>query len=132
MDRENENKERGTVEVNVYANVYHVLLAGMFASSALFAAGVIRALLQHAHFPLTPEWVREHSGFHTVIQGLTRLDATALMLVATVILILTPVARVIVSIYAFWVDHDSRYVAVTSIVLAIMVLTFVFARLGLQ
>ena len=104
----------------------------MFASTALFAAGVIRALLQHAHFPLTTEWVREHSSFHTVIHGLTGLDATALMVVATVILILTPVARVMVSVYAFWVDHDSRYVAVTSIVLAIMVLTFVFARLGLQ
>lgn len=126
------DKQHLTAEVNVYAGVYHVLLAGMFISSSLFAAGVIRALLLHANFPLTPEWAREHARFMMVIHGLGKLDPTALMVMATVILILTPVVRVIVSVYAFWVDHDRRYVLVTSIVLGIMVLTFVLSRLGLR
>jgi uncharacterized membrane protein len=121
-----------TAEANVYAGVYHVLLVGMFVSTSLFAAGVIRALILHAHFPLTTEWVRDHARFMTVIHGLARLDPTALMVVASVLLILTPVVRVVVSIYAFWMDHDYRYVLVTGLVLAIMVLTFVLSRVGLQ
>ncbi len=127
-----QKKQPATVEENVYADVYRVLLIGMFISTGLFAVGVIRALLLHEHFPLTPGWVLAHSHANVVIHGLATLDPTAYMQLATVLLILTPVARVIVSIYAFWVDHDQKYVGVTSIVFAIMVLTFILSRLGLQ
>ena len=119
-------------EANVYADVYMVLLAGMVISTALFIAGLIRAMMLHTYFPLTEEWVRSHYHWSFVIHGLAVLDPTALMLTATVLLILTPVARVVVSIYAFWVDHDMKYVGVTSTVLVIMILTFVLSRLELR
>ncbi|MFZ3211792.1 MAG: DUF1634 domain-containing protein [Terriglobales bacterium] len=119
-------------EQNVYADVYRILLGGMIASSILFAIGLIRALLHPAYFPLTTEWVREHYRLSTVIHGLAAFDPTILMMVATVLLILTPVARVLVSMYAFWVDHDYKYVVVTAIVFLIMVLTVVLSHFGLQ
>jgi uncharacterized membrane protein len=119
-------------EENVYADVYTVLLIGMIVSTALFAFGLIRAMMLHTYFPLTPEWVRDHYHWNTVLHVLAAMDPTVLMMVASIILILTPVARVIVSIYAFWVDRDRKYVAVTSIVLLIMVLTFALAKAGLQ
>ena len=53
-------------------------------------------------------------------------------MIATVLLILTPVARVIVSIYAFLVDRDRKYVIVTSIVLAIMILTVILGMFGVH
>lgn len=118
-------------EENVYADVYTVLMIGMIVSTALFAFGLIRAMMLHTYFPLTPEWVRQHYHWSTVMHGLAAMDPTALMMVATIILILTPVARVVISIYAFWVDHDRKYVAVTSTVLLIMVLTYALSRLGL-
>ncbi len=127
-----EKEQQSPVEENVYADVYRVLLAGMFLSTALFAIGVIHALLIHDYFPLSPAWVQQHSNFHVVIHGLGRLEPTAYMLVATVLLILTPVLRVLVSIYAFWVDHDWKYVGVTGAVFLIMILTFVLSRFGLQ
>ena len=132
MEKTSENRRAGAVEANVYADVYRVLLVGMFISTALFLLGVIRALTLGTHFPLTPEWVRRHYRVSYVAHGLATLDPFALMLVATVLLILTPVARVVVSIYAFWVDHDWKYVGVTGIVLAVMVLTLVLSRFGLQ
>ena len=119
-------------EQNVYAGVYHVLLGGMILSSALFALGLIRALLHPQYIPLTTEWVESHYHVGIVLHGLAHADPTALMMVATVLLILTPVVRVLVSIYAFRVDHDYKYVVVTGIVFLIMALTVVLAHFGLQ
>ncbi len=119
-------------EENVYDSVYHVLLGGMLISSVFFAVGLIRGMLLHQNFPLTADWIRNHYHVGVVLRGLDHLDPTALMLVATVILILTPVARVIISIYAFWVDHDHKYVVVTSIVLLVMIATFIAAQFGLH
>jgi len=129
---EREAKPEQPVEDNVYSGVYHVLLGGMVVSTALYVIGLIRGMMLHTYFPLTPEWVKEHYHWAAVRHGLATLDPTTLMMLATVILILTPVARVIVSIYAFAVDRDRKYVLVTSTVLAIMVLTFVLSRFGLQ
>jgi uncharacterized membrane protein len=119
-------------EQNVYADVYRVLLAGMIITNVLFAVGVVRALSHPEYMPLTTDWVKEHYHVGIVLHGLAHADPIALMMVATVLLILTPVARVLVSIYAFWVDGDYKYVVVTSIVFLIMVLTVILAHFGLQ
>ncbi len=119
-------------EQNVYAGVYRALLAGMAASTLLFAAGVILALLHPTYVPLDPSWVRSHYRLGTELRGLLSGDPTAYMLLGTLLLILTPVARVVVSIYAFYVDRDYKYVAVTSIVLAVMILTVGLSCLGLR
>ncbi len=122
---------RGSTEQNVYADVYRVLLAGMVLSTALFAAGIIRALMNPAYYPLSTRWVRSHYHWSVFWHGLVTGDAVALMMAGTVLLILTPVTRVIVSIWAFFVDRDHRFVAVTTIVLLVMIMTVVAARLGL-
>ena len=119
-------------EQNVYAGVYRVLLVGMFISSALFAMGIIRALLHPHVIPMTTAWVRQQYHPAVLIDRLAALRATSLMLVGTVMLILTPVVRVLVSIYAFAVDRDFKYVTVTSIVFLVMALTVVLGLLGLK
>ena len=127
------DKERiGNVADNVYADVYKVLLVGMVLSTALFAIGVILALLHPSYVPLTPAWVRQQYHWHTFVHGLTTANPGAFMLLATILLILTPVSRVLVSIYVFYVDHDRKYVVVTSIVFLVMVLTVILSRLGLK
>ncbi len=120
------------VEENVYTDVYRVLLAGMLVSSALFALGIIEALLHPRLIPLSRHWILDHYHFGVVFSGLTHLRPTALMLVATALLILTPVARVLVSIYAFAVDRDRKYMVVTGIVFLIMTLTVILGMLGLK
>jgi uncharacterized membrane protein len=121
-----------STEENVYSVVYYVLLGGMIVSSIMFAIGIVRALEHPTFFPLTPEWVKEHYNVAVVIHGLRVLDPTALMMVACVLLILTPVSRVLVSIYAFLVDRDFKFVAVTTIVFLIMVATVIAGLLGLK
>lgn len=129
----NTEKQRvGNVEDNVYADVYRVLLAGMVLSTALFAIGVILALLHPAYVPLSAAWVRQQYHWRTFIHGLASANPGSFMLLATILLILTPVSRVLVSIYVFYVDRDRKYVVVTSIVFLVMVLTIILSRLGLK
>jgi uncharacterized membrane protein len=121
-----------STEENVYSVVYYALLGGMIVSSILFAIGIIRALMRPAYYPLDAAWVRSHYSFSWGMNGLKKLDPVALMMAGAILLILTPVARVIVSIYAFLVDHDFKFVAITGIVFLVMVLTVVAGLLGLQ
>lgn len=121
-----------STEENVYSVVYYALLGGMIVSSILFAIGIIRALMHPAYYPLDPAWVRSHYSFSWVMHGLVALDPVALMMAGAVLLILTPVARVIVSIYAFSVDRDFKFVVITGIVFLVMVLTVVAGLLGLK
>jgi len=121
-----------STQENVYQDVYRVLLGGMIVSSALFAIGLVLALLHPAHYPLTPEWVRSHYHAPIIWQGLKSFDPFTLMLVATALLILTPVLRVVISIWAFWVDRDWKFVVVTSTVLVVIALSVVLAKFGLK
>jgi uncharacterized membrane protein len=131
LDR-SEKERIGNVADNVYADVYKVLLAGMVLSTALFAAGVILALLHPTYVPLTAAWVRQQYHWRGFIHGLATANPGTFMMLATILLILTPVSRVLVSIYAFHVDHDRKYVVVTSIVFFVMVLAVVLSHFGLK
>ncbi|MGH9526683.1 MAG: DUF1634 domain-containing protein [Terriglobales bacterium] len=118
----------GEAAANVYAIVYRVLMWGMFISTGLYIVGLFRALLSHQAVPLSADWVRTQMQWHIFWPNLLHLQASAILLLATVVLILTPVSRVVLSIYAFWVDHDRRYVGVTSIVFGVIVLTVLLSR----
>lgn len=124
-------KPPGTEE-NVYIDVYRLLIAGMIISSILFALGIVLAMLHPRYIPLSTRWVRSQYHVHTVVHGIMHGDPTAILLLATVLLILTPVARVVVSIVAFLVDHDYKFVVVTSIVFLVMVITVILGELGLK
>ncbi|HXR97693.1 MAG TPA: DUF1634 domain-containing protein [Terriglobales bacterium] len=114
---------------NVYSAVYKALLWGMVVSTVLYALGVGRALWQGTTITLGPVTAL---GWGAVLAGALRLDASCLMQLATVVLILTPVARVVLALVAFWRDRDYRFVIVTGIVLAVIGLTVVLGRLGLH
>ena len=122
----------GSEELNVYADVYKVLLAGMILSTALFVIGIVRALLAPQFVPLTPEWIKEHYHWRSIVAGVHSMDPTTIMLIATALLILTPIVRVIVSIYSFAVDRDRKYVVVTLIVLLVIVVTVILGIFGLR
>lgn len=119
-------------EQNVYADVYRLLIAGMVVSTIMFLIGMVLELLHPQYFSMSAKSVREQYHWGVVLHGLASGDPNTFMMVATVILILTPVARVVVSIYAFFVDSDFKYVTITSFVLLIMIATVVFGFFGLQ
>ena len=119
-------------EANVYADVYRLLIGGMIVSNVLFAAGIVLALLHPQFVPLTTAWVRSHYQWTVLFEPLARGHAVSLMLVATLLLILTPIARVVVSIAAFASDRDYKFVGITSVVMVVMLLTLMLGLLGLE
>ena len=83
----------------MYGAVYKALLVGMTVSNVLFAGGILMSLFWRAR------------------------DPTALLITATVILILTPIARVVVSLVTFAMERDYKFVAITGTVLAVVLIT---------
>lgn len=117
-------------EQNVYEGVYRLLMAGVVVTNLLFVIGLILALIHPQYVPLSARWARDQYQWSTLIHGLASGEADAFLTIGTLLLILTPIARVVVSIYSFYVDHDRKYVAVTSIVLLVILLTLVLGALG--
>lgn len=125
--------ERGnSTERNVYTGVYKVLLGGMLVSTAIYVIAIVRALLRPEYIPLRPEWIKQHYHWSVLAHGIISLDPTVLMLIATALLILTPVARVAVSIWAFAADHDVKFGMVSGIVFLVMIVTVLLGLFGLK
>ena len=61
------SKQSIAEELNVYADVYKVLLGGMIVSTALFAAGIVRALVHPQYVPLSPEWIKQHYHWRAIV-----------------------------------------------------------------
>ncbi|MGH9469830.1 MAG: DUF1634 domain-containing protein [Terriglobia bacterium] len=119
-------------EKKIYADVYDVLLIGMLVSTALFAIGVALALIHPHYIPLTHDYIVRNYHGHALLHGLAAFRPGAIMLVATVILILTPVVRVIISVWAFHQEGDRKYVGVTGTVLLVILITVFLGWLGLK
>lgn len=104
----------------------------MYVSTALYVLGIVLELL-HPHFvPITPDYIQQYYHWSVVLHGLATWDPVAIMLVATALLILTPVVRVMVSIYVFATTGDRQYAVVTSIVFAVVAATVILGLLGLR
>ena len=128
-------------EARVEAAISRLLYSGVVASMGLVALGTVlcflhsgdygvrggtpadlhRLLAGGAAFPRTLAWL---------VGGLGRVDGTALIVLGLLLLIATPVLRVAVSIVAFAAGRDRAYVIITSIVLTLLVLSFVLGKAG--
>jgi len=64
--------------------------------------------------------------FHGLVQG----DPLAILALGLLVLLLTPVARVLISIFAFARERDRLYVGITTLVLLILLVSFLLGRGG--
>lgn len=112
------SKEMKTIELVIGK----ILRIGVVISVTVMLLGLILFLWQqsggypHNRFPTSPA---------AIYQGLLTLKPYAVMMLGIFLLILTPVLRVVVSIYAFWKEHDQLYVYITTTVLIILVVAMV-------
>ena len=105
--------------------ISHVLRGGVLLSAAIISSGVVlfyvRAFASGGHgedpsaFPHT---------LASVGQGLARGDPQAIIIFGLLVLLATPVVRVAVSIVAFLLERDWRYVVITTLVLLILLISF--------
>ena len=101
-----------------------VLQVGVLVAAAFVFVGGVLYLARHAvpaidyrHFQGEPEEYRTVRG---ILREASGLSGRGLIQLGLLVLIATPVARVVFSVYAFLRQRDWTYVVVTLIVLAIL------------
>jgi uncharacterized membrane protein len=110
----------------------NLLRYGVVLSVVLLTGGVIVSLLRHPDYLTDPgdlaRLTRPGAAFpHTlrdVGAELAQVRGRAIMTVGLLLLIGTPVARVVASIVAFALERDWRFVALTTFVLVVLLVSF--------
>jgi len=113
--------------IDLNKSMYSVLVVGMIASSILFASGLILFFVQNPN-PMQAE-MTHYSSFREFVQQLMLLRASAILVLATIILIATPITRVLISVVVFAVNRDLKFVLVTGIVVLILLVSMVLGYL---
>jgi uncharacterized membrane protein len=104
-----------------------VLRYGSLSSAVLMALGLALMLLRGSATAL--------AGFHRVeaavlLAGLVRSDPAAVTEAGVLLLLLTPILRIIVAVLSFALERDLKYVLISLGVLLIVALSIGFAILG--
>ena len=104
--------------VDLNKAMYDVLMGGMILSTVTYVAGIALFLTQN-HSPLQATIVH-YQNVMEFTSALEALQAAAVLTLATVFLVATPIARVLISIFVFALNHNAKYVAITTIVFLIL------------
>ena len=101
-----------------------LLRTGVILAAAIVLAGAVLYLMHHGHevvsyatFHGEPERLKKLS---EILQGAMALNARAIIQLGLLVLIATPVARVVFSAIAFAIERDYMYVVITLVVLGIL------------
>jgi uncharacterized membrane protein len=117
--REEPSSEKRVSQVEV--TISRVLRAGVLLSGGIISLGMLDlSLLHHGHAG-TQAAPKSLAG---IWFGLAHADPSSIVVVGLLLLVATPVIRVAVSMIAFAVSHDLLYVGITSLVLAILLFSF--------
>lgn len=113
-----------------------LLRTGVTLSLVIIFIGTLVTFARH------PEYVSQSGGIpglapsgptfphtvHDVLLGAAQLRGQAIIMLGLLVLLLTPVARVAVSIFAFIYQRDRAFVAITSVVLTVLIISFVLGH----
>ncbi|WP_348260901.1 DUF1634 domain-containing protein [Telmatobacter sp. DSM 110680] len=99
----------------------------LLASFVMLIGGLFYVKAHHGSIPdyrvfnSEPQALRHVDG---VINGVAAGDPAAIIQLAVLLLIATPVARVVFALIAFGIERDKLYVGVSAIVLAVLLFGF--------
>jgi uncharacterized membrane protein len=103
-----------------------LLLVGVSTAALVVLAGGIFFLVRHGHeTPRFGEFHGEPAELRTLgglFRAVWQLEAPAVIQLGLGLLIATPVARVVFSLFAFLRQRDGMYVVITSVVLVVLLL----------
>jgi len=104
----------------------HLLRIGVMLAAAVCLMGGVLYLVRHGQerpsygaFRAEPAYLRSVPG---ILRGAATLNARSVIQLGLLLLVATPVARVVASAVAFAVERDYLYVVVTALVLALLLL----------
>ena len=103
-----------------------ILQGGIIISSAVICVGLVLALI-HPGQLASKTLVFPHT-LADVWSGLLAGHPQSVIALGLLLLLATPVVRVAASIVAFALEHDRRYVVITTVVLLVLLLSFLLGR----
>ena len=125
------NDSRATASSRaVEAAVSIVLRAGVLLSASIICLGLTLLVIKgvFANEMRIDAAIPYPRSLATLYSGLLALDPASIISLGLLTLIATPFTRVAVSIVAFAVERDWRYVAITALVLAILVTGIIMGK----
>lgn len=111
-----DNKEE---MLKIERSIGYILRIGVVVSATIILIGMILLFLR-------PSTTQVPNSFALILTGLIQLNGEAYIMLGLFCLILTPVLRVVVSIFAFAKEKDYLYVCITIIVLIILIIGMSF------
>lgn len=122
----------------IEAVVLRVLQVGVLASVVLVVVGALLSALRLRGALIDPARLPEFVGdgaarprtLHELASGLVALEPESLMSLGILVLIATPIARVLASMIAFIRLRDRAFTILTAAVLAALLVSFLLGRVG--
>ncbi|MEO8201131.1 MAG: DUF1634 domain-containing protein [Gemmatimonadota bacterium] len=116
--------------------ISRTLRAGVILSITIVLVGALVSFLNHPEYVssrtelnrLTHPGAAKPQTLRSVFRGVLDLRGEAIIALGLLVLIATPVVRVAVSILTFVEEKDRTYVAITTTVLLLLLLSFVLGR----
>ena len=115
-----------------------VLRAGVATSITIIAIGLLLTFVHHRDYfssrPALGSLIDARANYTAsvgaVIEGARQGRGQSIVMIGILVLIATPVVRVAMSIALFAAEHDRVYVGITSVVLLLLILSFVIGAGG--
>ena len=120
-------KLEGWDDFRIEIIVGHLLRTGVILAASVVLIGGVLYLSRHGHE--VPHYAAFHGepeslkGPIDIFQGVMQLSGSAIIQLGLLLLIATPVARVLFSAIAFAIERDGMYVVITLMVLVILLLS---------
>ncbi len=111
--------------------ISYVLRWGVVLSAVIIGVGVVAFYVRYSS--AAERTIHDQTYPHTLAavgSGLAHGDPLAIITLGLLVLLATPVLRVLVSIVAFALEHDWLYVGITTVVFIILLVSFVLSRGG--
>ena len=125
LSREHAGLPRASFDMN--AVIGWILQGGVLTSAAVVCVGLTLLLLHPTQISSQRFFTFPHT-LDEVKDGLLGLHPQAFIALGLLLLIATPVVRVAVSILAFAFERDRRYVLITTMVLVILLISFLLGK----
>lgn len=114
------NSGNSASKLNLYIST--LLFAGLILSLVVVFGGEVLSLLKHAsdpvHYHIFSGEPKSMESISAIVRDSLSGDAKGIMQLGVIILMGTPIARVLASLLAFAYERDGQYVAISALVLA--------------
>lgn len=108
--------------INIEKNIGKILRIGVLVSSTIIVIGMLILIFTKDSGYPQDTWP---TTFFEIWKGVLNFKALAWIMGGLFLLILTPILRVVTSIFAFFKEEDGLYVIITTLVLIILIISVI-------